>query len=105
MVRTWWHKLFSQGQSGVQHGARRARVRQPRRQKPLLESLEDRCLLSYQVTDLGAIDAVGINDSGQVIGPRGIWDSTHGWQGLGTLPGFEGSFPNGINNSGQVVGI
>ena len=28
MVRTWCHKRFSQGQSGAQRGARRARVRQ-----------------------------------------------------------------------------
>jgi hypothetical protein len=46
MVRTWWHKLFSQGQSGIHRGDRRARVRQGRRQKPWLESLEDRTLPS-----------------------------------------------------------
>src|SRR6516164_8883033 len=44
MVRTLWHKLFSQGQLGVQRGDRRARVRQRRMQKPLLESLEGRCV-------------------------------------------------------------
>jgi hypothetical protein len=47
MVRTWWHKLFSQGQSGVQRGDRRARVRQRRMQKPWLEALEDRTLPSF----------------------------------------------------------
>ena len=36
MVLTWWHKLFPQGQSGVQRGDRRARVRQRLMQKPLL---------------------------------------------------------------------
>ena len=69
MVRRWWHKLFSQGRSRVRRGDRWARVRQRRRQKPLLESLEERCLLSYQITNLGALAsqddsfASGINDS------------------------------------------
>jgi hypothetical protein len=55
MVRTWWQKLFSQGQSGVPRGDRWVRVRQRRMKKPWLESLEDRCLLSYQITDLGTL--------------------------------------------------
>src|SRR5262249_29249449 len=41
-----WHKLFLQRQSGAQRGDRRAHVRQRLRQKPLLESLEDRTLPS-----------------------------------------------------------
>jgi probable HAF family extracellular repeat protein len=104
MVRTWWHKLFSQGQSGVHRGDRRAGVRQRPTQKPWLESLEERWLLSYQITDLGVGGAHGINDSGQVVGGEGLWDPTNGWQDLGTLPGYDFSIAYGINNSGQVVG-
>jgi len=46
MVRTLCHKLFSQGQSGIHRGHRWALVRQRLMQKPLLEPLEDRALLS-----------------------------------------------------------
>src|SRR6516225_5778885 len=73
MVRTWWHKLFSKGQSGVQRGDRRARVRQRLLQKPWLQSLEARCLLSYQITDLGTLpgdsgsDAFGKSSFKRVI--------------------------------------
>jgi hypothetical protein len=38
MVRTWWHTLFSQGQSGFHRGDRPAGVRQQWMQKPSLES-------------------------------------------------------------------
>ena len=46
MVRTWWHKLFSQGQSGAQRGDRWARVRQRLRLRLALEPLEGRDLPS-----------------------------------------------------------
>jgi hypothetical protein len=41
--------------------------------RPILEALEDRCLLSYSITDLGTLGggasyAHGINTSGQVVG-------------------------------------
>jgi probable HAF family extracellular repeat protein len=116
MGRTWWHKLFSEGQSGVQRGYRRARVRQPRMQKPLLESLEERCLLSYQITNLGALASTddsfanGINNSGQVVGSSQddygfsqafLWDATNGMQGI---PGGRVDDASGINDNGQVVG-
>jgi probable HAF family extracellular repeat protein len=119
MVRTLWHKLFSQGQSGVPRGDRRIRVRQRWLQKPLLESLEERCLLTYQVTDLGTLpgldDSVarGINDSGQVVGASDsdisrpyafLWDAVNGMQDLGTLPGDSTAIAFGINDCGQVVG-
>jgi len=66
MVRMWWHKLFSQGQSGARRGDRWARIRQQRMQKPLLESLEDRHLPSlfapvvYNVPD--RLQGVAVGD-------------------------------------------
>ena len=60
------------------------------------------------------VDASDINESGQVVG--GYWDTSNGdyyayvtepngsgFTELGTLGGF-GSFANGINNAGEVVG-
>ncbi len=59
----------------------------------LIEQLEERCLLSYSVTDLGTLPglpsskALGINLSGQVVGECDansgsdhafLWDSTNG---------------------------
>jgi len=72
---------------------------------------------SYTVTDLGTLGgpysgALALNDVGQVVGfadlsngqSRGfIWSSVSGMQDIGGFNGF-GSFPRGINNSGQVVG-
>jgi probable HAF family extracellular repeat protein len=119
MLRTLWHKLFSQAQSGVPRSDRRIRVRQRSLQKPLLESLEERCLLSYQVTDLGTLSGLddsmarGINGSGQVVGASYsdfsrpyafLWDAVNGMQDLGTLPGDSDALAFGVNDSGQVVG-
>jgi len=79
------------------------------------------------VTDLGNLGgslysgAVGVNDRGQVIGSSdlpgdtnffaGPFSNTHGffWENgviadLGTLPGDATSFPDAINNKGEVVG-
>jgi probable HAF family extracellular repeat protein len=82
----------------------------------LLESLEERCLLSYQLTNLGALSsqddsfAEGINSSGQVAGSSVdyqdfsnafLWDATHGIQ---ALPPGGYSEAYGINDNGQVVG-
>jgi probable HAF family extracellular repeat protein len=90
-------------------------------QKPLLQSLEDRCLLSYQITDLGTLPgdngavAQAINDSGQVAGTSQfvdeydnfaseepfLWDATNGMQAL-PVGRFGDAY--GINHNGQVVG-
>jgi probable HAF family extracellular repeat protein len=89
-----------------------------RRRNPLrLECLEDRCLLSYQVTDLGTLGglysvATGINNAGQVVGHSFLTglsvDHAFLYDGstlndLGTLGGRD-SAASAINNAGQVVG-
>ncbi len=63
--------------------------------------------------DLGSGSALGINKSGQVVGSTDtlngphafLWSSGSGMQDLGTLPGDNQSQANGINDSGQVVGL
>src|SRR5262249_6498226 len=94
---------------------RRLPGRRPRARRPQVESLEDRCLLSYTVTDLGSLGVgesfpLGINNRGQVVGaaPTNITDHAFLWQDgtmtdLGTLGGT-GSEATGINDRGQVVG-
>jgi probable HAF family extracellular repeat protein len=83
----------------------------------IIENLEDRCLLSYTVTDLGTLGgqtsvARAINNAGQVVGDSQLSGTMthHGFLysdgqmiDLGTLQG-EASSANAINASGQVAG-
>jgi probable HAF family extracellular repeat protein len=90
---------------------------QRRRECPLvLERLEDRCLLSYSITDLGTLGGAtstgsGINDLGQACGVSGgngfnfhafLWEDG-AMLDLGTLGGSV-SYGYGLNDVGQVVG-
>jgi probable HAF family extracellular repeat protein len=74
----------------------------------------------YTVTDLGTLGgktsgSLGINDRGQVVGLSTladttqrafVWSSATGMRNLGLLHPSDGySTANGINNSGQVVGV
>src|SRR5439155_3020937 len=77
------------------------------------ELLEDRCVPSYAVVDMGAFTPVHVNDAGVVIGHTQtsgnsndhavLWTSAGGFQDLGTLGGAR-SYANGINAAGVVVG-
>jgi probable HAF family extracellular repeat protein len=96
-----------------------ARLNRERRHRPLvLEQLEDRCLLTYTITDLGTLGgdlgyASAINASGEVIGDDVtasgrlhvfVWKAGS-MNDLGSLDGDNGSsYVGGLNNAGEVVG-
>ena len=107
--------LFTKPRRARNMGNRNRRC--PRRQLRL-EVLEDRCLLSATLIDLGTLggttsDAYGINASGQVVG---VSTTSNGYShaflysggsmtDLTPLEGFSlSSYALGINDSGQVVG-
>jgi probable HAF family extracellular repeat protein len=96
-----------------------APTKRGRHERPLaLERLEDRCLLSYSITDLDTLGglssaAFGLNDTGHVAGYAEIAgaNTPHAFRGhtdttpedLGTLGGAH-SYGYGINPVGKVVG-
>jgi probable HAF family extracellular repeat protein len=96
--------------------SRRRPTRRPSSARLSLEALEDRCMPSYSVIDLGTLGgtishADDVNASGQVVGwsarSSGI-EHAFLWQNgimtdLGTLDGSY-STANGINDVGQIVG-
>jgi probable HAF family extracellular repeat protein len=83
------------------------------RSRPFVEALEDRCVPSYSIFDMGNFIPVHVNDGGVVIGHTqtsgnmndhaALWTSAGGFQDLGTLGGAR-SYANGINAAGVVVG-
>ena len=98
---------------------RAARQRQGHRQPLKVERLEERCVLSYTITDLGTFGGTisngnAINNRGQVAGASEIDCNCAShpflWMGgtlqdLGTLGGSNSNGAYGINDLGQVVGM
>jgi probable HAF family extracellular repeat protein len=102
--------------NGCQEKQPRRRRHTARKLSP--EPLEERCLLSYSIVDVGTLggnysDARGINTAGDVVGSAYLADNySHAYlysggsmSDLGTLGGFLDSYASGINDVGHVVGF
>ena len=72
---------------------------------PQLLVLEDRCLLSYTLTELPFFSAYGLNEAGQVAGVEGTSDGEHAflWDS-GVLTDLGRGRAFAINQATQVVG-
>ena len=108
-----WFKNFFQSLS-ASSSRRRTTRRRPQRARLCFEAMEERCVLSYAVIDLGSLAdsntantwAYDINDSGQVVGwsyPSGFSGSAFLWQN-GIMTAVGASVAYGINDVGQIVG-
>jgi probable HAF family extracellular repeat protein len=108
LVDSWVKKWFPQQKSGRKLSTRRLK----------LEALEDRCLLTYAITDLGTLPnyptslGAALNASGQVTGTVNAGQGTYraflysdGKISDMGLPDQLPSWGNGINDSGQVAGF
>lgn len=111
MIMSLSHSIRSRSTARTRRG-----TPSPRARRPGLESLEDRSVPSFMVTDLGTLGgnfsyASDINAAGQVVGTSlTASGSVHAflWQNgtmidLGTL-GVDHSVALGMNDAGQVVG-
>jgi probable HAF family extracellular repeat protein len=99
--------------------SKRNTPRPERKARPVLEGLEDRCLLAYALTDLGTLGGIasyayGINDAGTVVGSSMVtgfrYSHAYTYSGgamtdLGVLKNL-GLFSKAedINSSGHIVG-
>ena len=93
-------------------GDRKQRLR--RIERPSLEELEIRTLLTVALTDIGVVGSVtGLNSEVEVVGntaPTGdggyafLLDSNGTFHNLGDLPGYSQTNATGINGNGEVIG-
>ncbi len=92
-------------------GDRKQRLR--RIERPFLEELEIRTLLTATLSDIGVVyNVTGLNSTGEVVGNMSsvsggftfLLISNGPFDNLGILPGYAGTTATGISANGQVIG-